>query len=72
MTKIKANGWKYEEAMLPAQTYDFPEGERVCANCPLLNEYPWHRCTCSITGEIIPHETSMRGAECPLEFEEIF
>lgn len=69
---IKANGYEYETAKLTEQTVDFPKGERKCMYCPYLNEYPWHRCTCAITREIIPHEESMIGAECPLKFEELF
>ncbi len=69
---IKSNGWEYETATLPEQKIDFPKGERKCMYCPYLNEYPWHRCTCAITKEIIPHEESMIGADCPLKFDELF
>lgn len=70
---IKSNGIEYEMATLPEQKIEFIKGERYCMACPYLQEWPFrYRNKCSITGEVIPHEDRMIGANCPLKFDEIF
>lgn len=49
----------------------FPEQDIVCRWCTLLTpDYRMDRAICKQTGEIIPAPDYMRGARCPIVFEE--